>query len=371
MKTIQGRDNMKRFLTLSLFLVFILTACGPSSEELAFQTQEAETAIASNWTETPTLTRSLTPTPTFTPTPTSTPTLTPTITPTPSPTPFAGGGLIAFHNQIPGVIEYYLMNPDGTGVKKIFGSNEIEVAGNWNSLSSGSPPKWSPTGRYLLFYFNKRSSSFNLVVYVYDTVSDSSQLIFQAIRSGEDANCEWAPDENYIICNRYFFGENPRNFTEGGLYKISMMEPDQPEYILPSTEELKIYHLISVLEDGLFMVAAWQNGKAAEGPLIINKDGEIEKVISISPQDKIASIDRTGYLAFGNKATNDFHLFRTYKPGENPDGFVLFDLRNKTLTDIIKLDDGIAKYSLSPDGNKIASAGRNLKVIDVESKLSM
>ncbi len=58
---------MKPKFLLPLILLFT-TACGPSPQALATQTAEASTAIAVNWTATPTIT--LTPTATLTPSPT-------------------------------------------------------------------------------------------------------------------------------------------------------------------------------------------------------------------------------------------------------------------------------------------------------------
>lgn len=79
--------NKRLFL---LILMIVLTACGPSSEELAFQTREAATALAASWTETPTLTPTSTSTPTPEPTATSTlaPSQTSTNTYTPTITPY-------------------------------------------------------------------------------------------------------------------------------------------------------------------------------------------------------------------------------------------------------------------------------------------
>jgi hypothetical protein len=63
-----------------LVLLFIVTACAPSSEEQTTQTAIAITAEAAAWTDTPAPTVTFTPTETFTPTITLTPTITPTLT---------------------------------------------------------------------------------------------------------------------------------------------------------------------------------------------------------------------------------------------------------------------------------------------------
>jgi hypothetical protein len=90
---------MKR-ICLSLVIVWLMSGCGPSQEELdatatqiaanifATQTAEAPTETPTPLpTDTPTPTPTNTSTPTFTPTPTETPTPIPTDTPTPEPTP--------------------------------------------------------------------------------------------------------------------------------------------------------------------------------------------------------------------------------------------------------------------------------------------
>ena len=87
--------STRKSLLLTIFIMILLVACGPSPEALAaqdtqaaFQANATQTALAP--TITPTATNTQTPTqtltPTASPTPSPTPTQTPTITPTPSPT---------------------------------------------------------------------------------------------------------------------------------------------------------------------------------------------------------------------------------------------------------------------------------------------
>lgn len=81
-----SNEEIMRFQILIVgFLLVCLLACGPAPEELAFQTQEAATAIAARWTETTTLT--LNPSATLTPADTQTILAAPTIIPSPTPTP--------------------------------------------------------------------------------------------------------------------------------------------------------------------------------------------------------------------------------------------------------------------------------------------
>ncbi len=72
-----------RAASVGLALAWLVSACGPTPEQIAAQTATAETAIAAAWTPTPTST----PTPTDTSTPTATATATATNTPRPTHTP--------------------------------------------------------------------------------------------------------------------------------------------------------------------------------------------------------------------------------------------------------------------------------------------
>ena len=90
------------FLVLILFCLFLMSACGPSPEELAATAIAETAAIATNI---PTIT--LTPTPL--PTPTETPTLTPTLTPIPPTPPDISGDLLWF---APNLSRHLPENPD-------------------------------------------------------------------------------------------------------------------------------------------------------------------------------------------------------------------------------------------------------------------
>ncbi len=77
---------MRKIVVMYLFILFIISACGPSPEEQATRTATAITATAASWTNTPTITFTPSPTLTLTPTITFTPTITPTSTITTTPT---------------------------------------------------------------------------------------------------------------------------------------------------------------------------------------------------------------------------------------------------------------------------------------------
>ena len=289
---------------------------------------------------------------------------------TPAPTPFAGGGKIAFWSMDGEYIDYYLMNPDGTGVKRIFSARDIEVPGNWNSLAKGLPPSWSPSGRYLLFYYRIRNLSYRpFLAYLYDTVSEEVQLVFQVAGLGETGTCAWSPDERYIICSRNIYENEVRNFEEGGLYKISLKDPDRPEFVLPSTPELDITALVSVLDEDLYLVKSYQNKAQKEGLFIINQNGDIEQVIFADSLDETAFRANILYHAFGNKIAPGSYFFLTTNAAKDWTAIYQFDLTDETLTKITEIDGNIYSYSASPDGRQLAYlSSSSLRVIDVESK---
>jgi hypothetical protein len=77
-----------RIALITLLILTILPACGPSQAQLdATSTQVAANILATQTAQAPTNTPTSTPSPTATNTPTATPTLTPTLTPTSTSTP--------------------------------------------------------------------------------------------------------------------------------------------------------------------------------------------------------------------------------------------------------------------------------------------
>lgn len=81
--------SLQRALAVCACATLLLTACGPSPEQIATSTAAAQTKIAASWTATPSATPTDTATPTNTPTSTETFTPTPTDTPLPTDTPAA------------------------------------------------------------------------------------------------------------------------------------------------------------------------------------------------------------------------------------------------------------------------------------------
>lgn len=81
--------SLRKALAFCACTSLMLTACGPSPEEIAANTAVASTETAASWTATPSDTPTTTSTPTDTPTSTKTYTPTPTETPLPTATPAA------------------------------------------------------------------------------------------------------------------------------------------------------------------------------------------------------------------------------------------------------------------------------------------
>lgn len=81
--------SLQKALAFCACSAMLLTACGPTPEEIAANTAVAATSTAASWTATPSDTPTSTSTPTDTPTPTETFTPTPTDTPLPTDTPAA------------------------------------------------------------------------------------------------------------------------------------------------------------------------------------------------------------------------------------------------------------------------------------------
>lgn len=187
---------MHRLLFLPLLAVF-LTACGPAPEELALQSQQAATAIAANWTETPTATPS--------PTATQTPTATFTVSPTPSPTPLAGGGKIAFglsySTEFGYSSSYFIMDTNGANVVQIYGDESLPEE---EYLGWASPGVFSPDGKYLAFgardTFLNSSGEYadsRLTIGIYNTWEDRIELVIEPENPWGDFG--WSPSGEYFF----------------------------------------------------------------------------------------------------------------------------------------------------------------------------
>jgi len=176
-KKMIARSKMKksRVFYFILILTIILSACGPSQEELSAQTAIANTSIAKSWTSTPTLTPTLTPTPTKTPLPTT--------------TPIGGGqGQILFLN---GDIdadkwEIYSSSINGTGRKQLTRLN-----------GTIADPAWSPNGDKVVFSFKKNKED---LFQLYTMNFDGSDIKKISTNNQRNYNSpDWSPDGTKIV----------------------------------------------------------------------------------------------------------------------------------------------------------------------------
>ena len=209
-----------------LLLVTTLAACGPSAEEVAALTADAETAIVAAWTETPTTTSTSTPAPT-TPTPNTTPTqtATPTVSPTPTVTPTAtlqGGGTGAILFVRDGIstifdlesgeltqvtdhifYDFGLWSPDGTHVLYVRSVNDAEIIvvdlETMELVNIAPHPayedyaSWSPDGRRIAFSSNRHD---NDEIFVMD--ADGSNVVRLTENRASDTHPSWSPDGTRI-----------------------------------------------------------------------------------------------------------------------------------------------------------------------------
>jgi eukaryotic-like serine/threonine-protein kinase len=112
----------------------------------------------------------------------------PTDTPTSVPTPLGGVGKLAFASDISGTPQIYLINTDGTGLRKV------------TDISEGAcQPSWSPDGARIVFtspcegnvdYYHKSS--------LYIINIDGSGLLPLPTVAGGDFDPAWSPDGKYI-----------------------------------------------------------------------------------------------------------------------------------------------------------------------------
>lgn len=93
-----------------------------------------------------------------------------------------GKGLIAFESDRDGDVDIYLMNPDGTNVRRLTMFKESERS-----------PAWSPDGRKIAFhaYFNSDSD-----IFVIDVDSGNIKQLTQNVVNDQDPT--WSPDGKKI-----------------------------------------------------------------------------------------------------------------------------------------------------------------------------
>ena len=149
---------------------------------------------------TPTPTATSTPVPTDTPTPTptaiSTSTPTPTMTPTatPTPQPFQRGR-IAFASNRDGISDIYVINADGTGLRRVTSHPEWDHA-----------PAWSPDGNRIAFMSFRHD---NWEIYVMN--ANGTGVTRLTNRPEGDFAPAWSPDGKRIAFESYQAGEDNKD----------------------------------------------------------------------------------------------------------------------------------------------------------------
>ncbi len=171
-------------------------------------------------------TPSNTPMPTYTQTaaPTSTPTSspTPTITMTPEPTPLGGPSQIAFVTNRTGAMEIWLMNSDGSGLRKV------------TDIAEGAcQPRWSPDGMKIVFVSpcTRNQSSYpgaSLFIINYD----GTGMIPLPSAPGGDYDPSWSPDGSRIAFTSLRNGGVPGIFViDLQSYNVESLVEDETKAI--------------------------------------------------------------------------------------------------------------------------------------------
>ena len=205
-------------------------------------------------TPTPTPTSTLVPTATSTPTPTpaptatSTPTPTPTLTPTATPTPLAfQRGRIAFESNRDGNSDIYVINADGTELRRL--TNHPE----WDQS-----PAWSPDGQRIAFESYRHD---NWEIYVMNADGSGVRRLTNHIE-GDHAPA-WSPDGQRIAFESLRAGE--------GNKEIYVMNADGTD-VRRLTNDLAWDGSPTWSPDGLRI--AFESERGANGDIyVMNADG--------------------------------------------------------------------------------------------------
>ena len=179
----------------------ILTAAIPGNSQETLETIQAQTPDTLDPQEP---IETLLPPPTFTPTPTPTDSISPTPSIIPTATPMGGGyGQIAFSSDSTGVPQIWLINTDGSGLKRI------------TKIQGGAcQSDWSPDGSRLVFISpcqENKDMYEGSSMYVVD--SDGGGLTPLPTIGGGDYDPSWSPDGTKIAFTSLRNGNRPQIFV--------------------------------------------------------------------------------------------------------------------------------------------------------------
>jgi eukaryotic-like serine/threonine-protein kinase len=240
-----------------------------------------------------------------------TPTGVPTQTPEPQATPYGGGsGQIAFASDVNGVVEIYVMNIDGTGLRQI------------TDLEEGAcQPDWSPDGQRLVFISpcdGNQEYYPDSALYIINV--DGSNMSPLSTTPGGDFDPEWSSDGNKIVFT---------SMRKGGRPQIYVLNLQNKETTLLSDEYSRDWQPVWS-PDGA-KIAFITNRKGPYQVWVMDADGKNQQLFSHS---------MTG---------NDTH------PTWSPDGKLLLFTQIESQGDIPRLvvapleENGMREYILNRD----------------------
>ncbi len=309
---------------ISIVLAGVVLSLSPEMLSMLLQGAPTQTVTvtmtpSATATQSPRPTATATATPTVPPSPTIAPTLTPSVTPTITLTPVGGGlGKIAFYSNLEGNFEIYVMNVDGSDVRRI----------THNTVSDISPV-WSPDGTKLAFVSRRDGNS---EIYVMNA-NGSGQT--RLTRSPEaDFSPAWSPDGTKIA-----FAS-----ARDGHGEIYVMNVD-------GSEPTRLTNLVGDDFDPVWSpdrarLAFVSNRLSNSDIYMMNADGSEQKRLT----------DANGnYPAWSPDGTR---LLFTAKRGQKVELFVL-SLSSLRLTQLTLYPAHAASPGWSPDGTRIIFVSDN------------
>jgi Tol biopolymer transport system component len=323
---------MKKMITLSLCLIFLLAGCGKTSAVVTPIPSSAPSAtyLQSTVTSIPPSPPRLTPTRTVTSVPSPTSTLTPTLFPTLS---GSGGGVLAYTFMQNSNVQIYLINADGSK------PTQLTVGGQ-----GGVEPSWSPDGKKLVFQNNG--------LWIADgTTGKVSSLPTPAdLENRWRVKPAWSPDGEWIAFNN-------ENGTLGDIYLI---RPD-------GTDLRRLTNTGDISRDGNLV---W-SPDSKEIAYSADRDGNIE-IYVLNVAEALISLEGSNQspLTSTTNGTGIKNLVSSWSPdgvrialSSNRDGNSEIYVMDSDGNNLVRLTNNPAfdkEPAWSPDGNRIAfSTDRN------------